>query len=567
MIQSQKNSLYITLGVLYLLFVGTLARFHDLAWHFSHADDMGVAKTILDAIQGGQNPFFEVSHKWTYAPLQFFVTPLLINLDQSYRELLFWGRFPSFIASVASLICVPLFYHFWNTKKDLQALLALTLMVCSWEHLIYAKQMHNYALTGLGIILILCLWGYLLNPERLNAKNAMVVSVSLALMASMSYQLLWFFPAFFGSLFLHHLFQKKGIVKPTLFFLITGILLIALVFPLYWFFLKKMLSVSHAGMTWNKGPNDEFVFSLVGKSGLQALKYSLQYYLSNFLLVLQNNLAFMSPQSRLLVPIVYYGFGFFYMIGLLKFVLSKDKHDRAMLFFLIATALSWIVLITFHKTTLAPTRHNLVLLPLMAIVLARGMHFSCEQMASWISRDKVYDKIMISIVGLIVLIWMANLPAFFADRKDPFRESEILRLIETYQPDTIITLDHTVNIGQMKSVRDAYHYYAPGYIMGHEVIAKEKPAYQTILWISHRTHLNATEWNRMLMEKINPYLQIRNMILKSKGKATLPFLQIPFSRYEVLYREEIYSTVEVDYSTRTENGTNALFIYVLKQKT
>ncbi|MCA9400320.1 MAG: hypothetical protein KC713_01740, partial [Candidatus Omnitrophica bacterium] len=134
-----------TLLIVAVLAVGIWARADRLAWHFTHVDDIGVAKTILEYHQEGANPLFAVATHWTYSPFQFFFTPFLVSLDQSYRSLLFWGRFPSLIFSILGLLTAVLFYWRWKGRVGASCLVTITWMACSLEWIIFAKQMHNYA--------------------------------------------------------------------------------------------------------------------------------------------------------------------------------------------------------------------------------------------------------------------------------------------------------------------------------------------------------------------------------------------------------------------------------------
>ncbi|MCM8775322.1 MAG: hypothetical protein NC930_03075, partial [Candidatus Omnitrophica bacterium] len=154
-----------------LILAGILVRLIDLGEHFTHVDDIGVAKSILNAkapysipmkeegmddakifmadagikgslpfwdqvvsislnllekVMGAQlykafasqaRKLFAVSRAWTYAPLQFFITYFLIETDQSYREKIFWGRFPSFLFGVGGLFLIVWFYAVYDRLK------------------------------------------------------------------------------------------------------------------------------------------------------------------------------------------------------------------------------------------------------------------------------------------------------------------------------------------------------------------------------------------------------------------------------------------------------------------
>ena len=185
--------------LVFIIYLGFYIRFVDLGTHFSDCDDNGVAYTILDTktpkdisevrailTEKASYPrlqilikldqlgllepllsiekhlkiaqFFIIPLRWTYAPLQYIFTPIFISREQSYRETLFWGRFPSFVFSILSLILlIPLYRLFRKSDYFQYLILSLVLFTFSWEHIIYSKHMASYSIGVLSAILILYL--------------------------------------------------------------------------------------------------------------------------------------------------------------------------------------------------------------------------------------------------------------------------------------------------------------------------------------------------------------------------------------------------------------------------
>src|SRR5690606_3243572 len=120
--------------------------------------DIGVAKSILDHERSGSpGTFTSVARFWTYAPFQFWFTPLLIHPDQTYREFLFWGRLPSVFFSVLGLALLAFFYRLYDRWKTGRVFAALAILAFSWENIIHARQMHNYALGVTAFIALMVL--------------------------------------------------------------------------------------------------------------------------------------------------------------------------------------------------------------------------------------------------------------------------------------------------------------------------------------------------------------------------------------------------------------------------
>ena len=165
-----------------LILAGSWVRWIDLAWHFSHIDDISpLAQIVEQKRSGGFDlfvvPSFSNNHQsstglpvgeWslrpkggersskyvdgatgstrgesTYAPFQFFFTTFLISPEQNYRDLLFWGRLPSCLFSILGLIALIIFYSKYAAKNSWAVISSVALLAFSWENIIFAKQSSN----------------------------------------------------------------------------------------------------------------------------------------------------------------------------------------------------------------------------------------------------------------------------------------------------------------------------------------------------------------------------------------------------------------------------------------
>ena len=170
-----------------LIGAGALARFWDLSWQFSHNDDIGVAKTILDArMPGSLRALLAIPRQWTYAPVQFFLTFFLVRPDQGYREILFWGRLPSCLAAIGGLGAFAFFYRRFREDWFPRMLPALALLAFSWQFIIYSKHMSNYAIGVTACIGMMILLLGLVQKPSLSWKGALGAGLVLSFLSHVS---------------------------------------------------------------------------------------------------------------------------------------------------------------------------------------------------------------------------------------------------------------------------------------------------------------------------------------------------------------------------------------------
>lgn len=223
------KKIQIILLVLVLIF-GVMVRFDNLAKQLPAGDDVGVISTMIMRVNHGytidyiKNKIYNISHEdyntpqykflrklneqeklesllpylnkvmqfvaipqtWTYAPFQYLFYPLLISPDQDYRELLFWGRFPSFIFSVLALFLIIYFYKkIGGRGVFLQCIVSLLLLSFSWTNIIYAKHMSSYAIGVFAAILLLYIFVEILNRQRLTIWQGVLMGFILAVINNM----------------------------------------------------------------------------------------------------------------------------------------------------------------------------------------------------------------------------------------------------------------------------------------------------------------------------------------------------------------------------------------------
>jgi len=132
------------------------------------------------------------------------------------------------------------------------------------------------------------------------------------------------------------------------------------------------------------------------------------------------------------------------LLGAVSLVLSMkdDPTKRALAIFIGGVAITWVALNAGVRFPLGPTRHILVLGPILALLVAEGVTFiaargrrlsTMAQVATW------------SLLGTMALLFLRGYPHYKAQREDPFEEAAIGQLVVQYHLDTIVGYGATWN--------------------------------------------------------------------------------------------------------------------------
>jgi len=545
-----------------ILLAGIGVRFWGVDQHFSHLDDVGVGQLIQEWKTRGISDLLIIPKNWTYAPLQFLITHFLITPAQTYREILFWGRLPSAFFGSAGLAGMLLFYAFYEGKDLRKGLLALAVLAFSWENIIHARQMHNYALGTACVVMMLVLWIRTVQKPEITLSHCLMDAVFLAVLIHGHYQVLFFMPGYYGSLFFFG--WQRGDLKfrlgrnlaagASLFFL--------LILPILMTFLWARLKV--AGLNnGNEGPHKEFVlFFPAGLSFMGSILHALRFYTVNFSIMFQAMTGFLPLSHPLNVPLGYYLYLTLFMFGSWRLATTKNPERKALGIFFGGVGLVWIFLIYVHKLTLSPTRHNLLLLPLLAITIAEGLEFFLEKSdrtkLSTAIRKTVYWMLPVA----ISLLFLTGFGKFLKERQDPFSENHIFEILEKYDVDAVWTLEWTLPPGLMKSLQERYGYEGEGYVMD-DVLVRADSGYRTVAWLSHRSQWDTA--NARILPALNKTLAVRNYFRARGGKPPLPFIPGPLAGYHVIYEEVRPSPVEIEYAGKTKDGPNSFYFSILRK--
>lgn len=549
--------------LLLVIGAGTLARFWDLAWQFSHNDDIGVAKTLLDARMAGKFwDLLAVPRLWTYAPGQFLFTHFLVWPWQSYREILFWGRLPSCLAGIAGLVLFVQLYRRLTPDWFPRVLPGLALMACSWQNIIYARHMSNYAL---GVTAAAGLMIFYLRLSRFCTQRlgtAVAAGLGLCLFSLLHYQILYFAPAFLGALALGNL-KRSGPARALMLAAAGAVVYAALFGPFFFHYVWRLPRY----FGWSGGPQHEFLFAVpAGLDFFHASAWAAGFFFRNGLLVLQSSLAFLPPQHPLFVPAIYYGVSFFALFGVLQLMTSREPGWQDLSRFLGLLALTWAALIVKGAMAWSPTRHQMILIPVFALLAGEGIYGFAKTAGGMLPEAfrALFQKLPAAAALAVLVLFAAGYPVFLQERRDPVHEDEIVQTLREYQAGAVLAINNPSQMLSMRTLTEEFGYYETG-LMEYDVLQKTPADYRTVAWVSLQKPLTQTQF-LVEREPLQAHQVMRNALLRSRGLEPVPVFQGNWDDYRILYRREISSGVEMDYSSRTHNGTNSFYFYVLRLK-
>lgn len=539
-------------------------RFSWFDQHFTHYDDIKVAQLTdfnVDVFQiyfgkykysGGiteeiYNLFYLLFHNlynwifyainfskyWTYAPAQFVFTFALLPMAKDYNGIKFFGRFPSLVFGILSLlICWNVIKKITDNKKI--ALFGTCILGFSWQSILYCMHMSNYeSIIFLGFLgaflVILCI-------KKQETKSWILGALVLGGITWFHYQVLCLFGGFVFTYLIYSFVMKKKKNEIIINFFAIVFSYALIVLPLTFF--ANMNGV----ITWNAGVNGQFQFKLYLDIG-----YIVKFFILNSCRVFK---AMLSPVplelglSNLLVGVL----ALFFLYGIWNSL--KEIQLPSIRFwgtiFCIGTLTTEYFFVLIGKFTLSPTRHCNVLIPIYIIEICIGMYY-------FIVRKKtiIYNNLPILMAMIIGCSWAIYAKDVKGERVDQFTEQKVEEIIEQCSPDLVID-------------RSAPQIW---YLLNEEYIRREIIDYQTdfydkdemsdnnkrILIISHTEPLNQKtidELSNLLVEK--GYLNEKDID--------------KFKHSKCIYKYEKWGKREFDFNNVTEGAANNLFYYLLVLK-
>ena len=584
---SQKVVLFFIAG-LFILVMAIISRLYLLDKHFTHIDDIGVAWSILHLkdemssidsqceesliksftscryflakkqseeltlptselgnflqqyglLEKARTIFFLyrsfniVPLSWTYAPAQFYLTDFLLHPGMSYGQIKFWGRFPSLLFGVIAILFLMYSVKYFESSGNvgLSVCLVSLVMSTSLQSIIYAAQMESYAIGIFSVSALTVLLGYFINKKEIGIKTALAAGAAVATLSMYQYQTLLFIPGFLLSFIV---FRNPNV---------------KIIYPLIWgagsflfiaipFVFSILISRTNRSVSWNAGPNGEFAIQSHDPVFLKFFEV-----ISNLPLVLESMLSPV-PESSLYAQLFKWLLFILFALGVTASFINKEK--RSFLLFSILTFATWFIFVIFGKLPFSPTRHSMVLIPLFAMFVAFGF-------SAVFRRLKVYALINF-IPILIISFWLyafaIGYKIIIHERMDRFDEEFLDQTFKTFSVDIVVG-EYTNSpyfmpkINRRPIVFNQIHNPQDSNINSSLQGIGIKP--NIMVAVYGRTELTDAALNNLY-----------NNIAKQ--------LQLPITKkITMIKKDESPSKVEVDWSSRTNNGTNSFFLYIFK---
>lgn len=591
----QPNSRAVTrlqLSILMILVgAGIYVRYIDLDSQFTHVDDIGVARSILeqselydikyirgriyDSSHSAFNSFpYQILRKldtenwlepslplfkqflkaiiipavWTYAPFQFPITSLLISHDQSYKEVLFWGRFPSFLFGSFALIAILLVHKKLHKENYyLTAFFSLLFLSFSWENIIYAKHMSSYSIGVFAAIALLFALIEVVEKDNPTIKFSVILGITLATISHMQYQVLLFMPAFYlawrttSNAIIDNgriTYNRLSNLEPLFITALTHVLLTVPMIVLF------LLHRTDRGISWSGFFSFPILFDLSQQSTfVEKITYFLHFFSSNFYKIIELLFA-LSPAG---------GNNFFVNVvlitamaaGLYRLVTSSSKAEKTIGRFFFLSILSILVFIVLQKLTFGPTRHSLIFLPYMAVCISFGLKTFVEFLSQRMPTSRA-EMLTTSVIATgVILAFIIHLGPALKERKDLFVESEFKDLITNYGPDFVVD-QSARNLMFMEPVKDWPRQYSPG--MRQFTLFKNPTQKSTGVY---------------MLVSIYPITQQDLTRMKNDFQFTVDFDSL--NAAETIYKREENTGACIDVCVERRTGENGVFILILSK--
>lgn len=567
------------LSCMAVLAVALALRYPLLAWHFSHIDDEGVAATILDAkdecrslailhsrleetgrgIDTG-NPRLHALHflaagsrakklesvwswgyrwvavpaNWTYAPIQYILTVPLVDGHRGYRENLARGRFPSLLAGMLSILLV-MFYLARLDKPPSALRASLTagiLMTLSLSHVIFSVHMSSY-MAGVLSVPVLLLWLlFRIRCPVLTFRAGLADAFILLVLLYLSYQTFVLVPGFMVGRWMLEEGQWRPTRRKILVFGMMGIVYSIGFLPAY------VLRIANTPtILWNAGPNQEFLFQAGGGVGSMAM-----FFIRNGWLVLATLLSPLEEQNPLFALIltllvIASACG---VIALLQ--ARRDPAVCSLGWVLVITGGLWGLLVLTGRLPFSPTRHQLLLQPFLAILVAKGVIWIHAMIRSRAIRFGFLAS------GVLIAGWsLVSFHAFATQRIDPVDPVRFHEKMTEHDVDLVITdaaavkLMPELNVFPVLFIADAGRFQ----LLNHRSFAGEPRSVAII--------------RRGIADSgMDP-------LLAAAEKAAIGTdILFAASRYGITFHEVFSRQVQVELLQRTANGANALEFKILR---
>ena len=374
---------------------------------------------------------FAIASSSTYAPFQFIFSKLFYDFSSSYEFSKFSLRLPSLVYSFLSIFLIYKISNRLNiNEKSLFRVSGALILTLSWMFLIYSSQGQTYASVVFGPLVLF----YLLQTQRTYSeflrKNLLYGGI-VSLLVTMNYQLAFLLPAFFISLLFG---SNKTLYSFNKDWWLSLVITLCTSVLIYITFLKDRLAQSTPGVNWNAGDKEQYLINL--NCGENSVSCALNFFIENFSHVMQSILSFDNIDS-LTSQLYSYSLTILFLLGI--YYLFKTSRSSLALF-AIGSVFSIALFIIFGYLSYSPTRHMMIILPIMAFVSPFGLLFLIDLINKKILRNIYF---FLAIFAPLVF-YSSSFQEQLDKRVDPLQEIEFSKLIEKYSPGHIVAYNFTL---------------------------------------------------------------------------------------------------------------------------
>lgn len=534
----ENKNIFLIIVVVFILITAILIRIIMAFKHFTHYDDFGVVTTMIDKSVVSPWRRMEFYSFWTYAPFQYLLSSGLINPIYKYEHNLFLGRLPSLICGILSILL--LFKLVTKIKKDNKIkigilLLLLILLGFSWENIIYSSQMCSYAISITFILLMLDKYIDLVE-RKTNTRDYVILTLINIAACYSQYQLFIFVFALYASLFFIKIKKvKKEGWREIICLVSSGLLTVLSSIPILMVVFENDLLGS--GFSWNVGNKHQFklVYSHAGILGIYDV---IVYIIKNLVICIRTFFVYKSSNvftSAIAILI--------FIISVVGFLYTnmKKKEWKYTLFFDIVIFV-YLFLVISQKLILSPSRHNMVLIPIILFYFMYGMYAISQKKV--IIGKIVTSAFVVMISGIFLVTWKEE----YHNRENPINTKYFTKLVNKYQPISISSI--------YWGIFSTNYLNIPGYW-------DYKTDVRTLAKVDNTKH------NVLLIYDIQKKLKQKDIdnLLENMKKFDIPVEYKDSKKYKILYKLERKNITEIEYAyAQFTNYPNSFYCYVIEME-
>ena len=385
----------------------------------------------------------------TFAPMQYAIFGWMVSPEHTYKELKLYSRIPSAILSVLTVFLIYLISLKLFKRNNFLQLYPALFTTFSLPLIYISQRSYNYSASGFAYLILILIFLkqfslkknslFVIKVENIQLFNNIIISISLASLAYLNYQLLIIMPIIFLYLFFYNFIKIKKIIS---FFSINlvliGIFYSILVAPLLLYMIK--FNLNEYGMTASTaGEHLEYALNIVTSKTnnidgtFTNLEFhfidTIKFYINNTYLIVSKNLSFFTDKY---IYAKHLQFTIFiltiYGIFCVYFNKNKNKLFKNFTNFILLSYVYWCALTFYNITNLGPTRHLQIFTPILTIFLSYGLYNLIYLLDSEFS--KKFVKIICTIC--IITIFTLNYKPFLDYYEDPFDEVRINKLTKKF---------------------------------------------------------------------------------------------------------------------------------------